>query len=87
MYLGGCNIDNENSCLKIVNRIFSPVHGLEYFYNKAYNRLMYHLNHAVKCTHAEAVHILTGDTDIFVNLMYNFSNWSIMGWKKFGLTN
>ena len=37
---------------------------------------MYHLNHAVKCDLVEVAHVLTGDTDIFVNLMYHFSNWS-----------
>ena len=61
---------------------FSTVQGLECFYNVADDRLMYHLNYAVKCDHAEVVHVLTGGTDIFVNLMYNFSNWSEYGLRE-----
>ena len=43
---------------------------------------MYHLNHAVKCDHAKVVHVLIGDRDILVNIMYNFSNWSDYGLKE-----
>ena len=82
VYLGRCNIGDKNSCLKIVNEIFSTVQGLECLYDEADDRLMYHLNHTIKCYHAEVVHVLNGDTDIFVNLMYNFSNWSNYGLKE-----
>ena len=63
--LGGCNIDHKNSCLKIVNGTFSCVQGLECFYNEADDHLINNFYHVVKC-----------DQNIFVNLMYNFSNWS-----------
>ena len=79
VYLGGCNIENENVCSKIVNGNVSTVQCLECFYDEADDRLMYHLNNAVKCDHVEVAHILTGDTDIYVNLMYNFSEWSEYG--------
>ena len=74
VYLGRCNIGDKSSCLKIANGIFSAVQGLECFYDEADDRLMYHLNHAVKCDHAKVAHVLNGDKDIFVNLMYNFCN-------------
>ena len=82
MYPGGCNIDDKNSCLKIVNGMFSTVQGLDCFYDEADDSLMYYLNHVVKCDYAKIVHVLTGDTNIFVSLMYNFSNWSNYGLKE-----
>ena len=81
VHLGSCNIHDKSFCLKIVNGIFSTVQGLECFYDEGDERLMCHINHAVKCDHAEVVHVLTGDIDIFVNFMYNFSNLSYYGLK------
>ena len=79
MYLGGCNINDKNSCLKIANGNPSTVGALKCFYDEADDRLMFHLNHAVKLGRFEVAHVLTGDTDIFVNLMYHFRDWSDYG--------
>ena len=62
--------------------ISSTIQCLECFYDEADDRLMYPLHHAVKCDHIEVIHVLTGDKDICVNLMYNFINWSYYGLKE-----
>ena len=79
VYLGGCSSNDRNSASKIVDGHVSTVQSLRCFYDEADDRLMYHLNQAIKCDHIEVAHVLTGDTDIFVNLMYNFGEWSEHG--------
>ena len=67
-----------------MNGNVSTVQSLECFYDEVDDRLMYHLNQGIKCDHASVAHVLTGDTDIFINLMYNYVSGRNMGSKKFG---
>ena len=82
MYRGVFSSNNRNSCSKIVDGYVSTVQSLRCFYDEADERLMYHLNQAIRCDHIEVVHVLTGDTEIFVNLMYNFGEWSEHGLEE-----
>ena len=43
---------------------------------------MYHLNHAVKADRFKVAHVMTSDTDIFVNLMYHLRDWKTHGLDK-----
>lgn len=79
VYLGGCNSEDRFSCIKLVNGQASQIDTLKCFYDEADDRLIYHINHAIKVDHFEKVHVLSNDTDIFVNLMFQFTNWSKYG--------
>ena len=79
MYLGGCHALERDGCLKIVNGQSSLIRLLKCSYDEADDRIMFHLNHAVKVDRFEAAHVMTGDTDIFVNLMYYFHDWRANG--------
>ena len=74
--------NNRNSCSKIVDGNVSTVQSLPRFYDEADECLMYHLNQAIRCDHIEIVHVVTGDTEIFVNLMYNFVESSEHGLEE-----
>ena len=69
VYLGGCHALERDGCLKIVNGQSSLIRLLKCSYDEADDRIMFHLNHSVKVDRFEAAHVMTGDTDIFVNLM------------------
>ena len=79
MYLGGCLALERDGCLKIVNGQFSLIRLLKCSYDEADDRIMFHLNHAVKVDRFDAAHVMTGDTYIFVNLMYHFRDWRANG--------
>ena len=79
VYLGGFHASERDGCLKIVNGQSSLIHLLKCLYDEADDRIMFHLNHAIKVDRFEAAHAMTDDTDIFVNLMYDFRDWRANG--------
>ena len=80
VYLGGCHEDGLNKCYKLVNGTMFDVPSLSCTYDEADDRIMYHLNQAVRTEEYEYAHIASVDTDIFVCLMYYHLNW-----RKFSL--
>ena len=53
--------------------------NLKCSYDEADDHIMFHLNHAVKTENIAFTHVVSGDTDIFVCLMYHYLNWRAYG--------
>ena len=79
VYLGGCHINAVEKCFKLMNGTTTDIPELMCSYDEADDRIMFHLNHAVKREHFSFAHVMTADTDIFVCLMYHFLNWRMHG--------
>ena len=47
-YLGGCHIDGIDKCFRLMNGTVTEMLELECSYDEAQDRLMFHLNNAVK---------------------------------------
>ena len=82
LYLGCSNGNDRNGCIKVVNGTSSSTRILKCSFDEADDRLMYHLNHAVKADRFKVAHVMTSDTDIFVNLMYHLRDWKTHGLDK-----
>ena len=79
VYLGGCHLDGVDRCLKLSNGTQVDMPELMCSYDEADDRLMFHLNNAVKIENLSFAHVMSGDTDIFVCLMYHFLKWRVYG--------
>ena len=66
VYLGGCHLNTKDSCYKLVNGEYVDVPSLKCTYDKADDRIMYHLNQAVQTDHFVCAHVASRDTDILV---------------------
>ena len=47
-YLGGCHIDGIDKCFRLLNGTVTEMLELQCSYDEAQDRLMFHLNNAVK---------------------------------------
>ena len=75
IYLGGCNVGCMDRCYKLVNRKIFDVPALNCSHDEADDWIMYHLNQAAKTEEIACAHVVSGDTDILVCLMYHFLIW------------
>ena len=82
VYLGGCHVADKNICYKLVNGKLTDVPALKSSYDEADDRLIYHLNHAVRTDNISCAHVVSSDTDIFVSLMYHILTWSRYGLQE-----
>ena len=81
VYLGGCHVGSKDICYKLVNGELIDVPSLKCYYDEADDR-MYHLNHAVQTDTFSCAHVVSGDTDILVSLMYHYLTWSSYGLQE-----
>ena len=80
--LSGCHIDSKDTRYKLVNGELIDIPSLKCSYDEADDRIMYHLNHAVRTDHFTCAHVVSGDTDILVSLMYHYLSWSKEGLQE-----
>ena len=82
VYLGGCHVGSKAICYKLVNGELIDVPSLKCYYDEVDDRIMYHLNHAVRTDTFSCAHVVSGDTDILVSLMYHYLTWSSYGLQE-----
>ena len=82
VYLGGCHIDSKDFCYKVVKREVINALRLKCHYDEADDRIMFHVNDDVKLDNFEVVHVVSGDTDVFVSLMYHYLTWKRLGLQQ-----
>ena len=82
VYLGGCHVNDIDQCYQLMNGIVTKVPALKCSFDEADDRIMFHLNHAVKTEHFSFVHVVSADTDIFVCLMYHYLSWNMYGLQE-----
>ena len=81
IFLGGCHVGDVDKCFKVVNNDVINIPLLECSYDEADDRLMFHLNHAVRVENYSCAHVASRDTDIMVCLMYHQ-----LTWRRYGLS-
>ena len=72
--LGGCHPNGEEEkCYAISNGMKTLVPRLRSTHDEADDRIMIHINHAVKDESFDCVLVNSQDSDIFVDLLYHSS--------------
>ena len=74
IYLGGSLTGDIFGCVKIVSGNLSDVPNLRCDHEEADDRLMLHIDDAVRSGY-EKVIIASPDTDIFVTALYHYTKW------------
>ena len=75
LFLGGSNVDDLTTFLKLHNGIVQSLQLLKCDHEEADDRIMYHVNHAVTIDNFTRVVVASADTDFFVYPMYHFNRW------------
>ena len=73
LFLGGLNVDDLTTCLKLHNGIVQSLCLLKCNHEEADDRIMYHVNHTVAIDNFTRMIVVSADTDVLVCLMYHFS--------------
>ena len=68
-------MNDMEQCYQLTNGIATEIPALKYSYDEADDRIMFHLNHAVKTEKYAFAHVASADTDISVCLMYHYLEW------------
>ena len=76
VYLGGAHEGNLNTCIKFEPCQDSTTVELLYCeHEEADDRLVYHINHAIKEDHHDREIVASSDTEVFVCLVHHFNLW------------
>ena len=77
VYLGGSHLENVYICTKFepYQETTTPIQSLYCEHEEADDRLLYHINHAIKVESYDRVIVASPDTDVFVCLVYHFNRW------------
>ena len=79
VYLGGCLISSLQCCVKVSQGTVEQFTSLKCSYEEADDRMMYHITRqAVDRLYYQRVFVCSGDTDVFVSLMFHFETQ----WKR-----
>ena len=82
LFLGGSNVDDLTTCLKLHNGIVQSLHLLKCNHEEADDRIMYHVNNTVAIDNFTRLIVASADTDVLVCLMYHFSRWKQFNLKE-----
>ena len=75
LYLGGANRDDITSCYKVMDGNISAQPLLKCCHEEADDRIIFHVNHAVKLENYSKIIIASSDTDVLINSIYHCSRW------------
>ena len=75
LYLGGSHQSDLNMCMCLQNGVATDFPDLKCFHEEADDRIMYHINHAAKIDSFSKVIVASGDTDVFISLLYHYTDW------------
>ena len=67
--------NHGTSSINIFGRYTSSQGLLKCFHEEADDRMLIHVNHAVRVKNFRNVIVASSDTDLFVNLVYHFTRW------------
>ena len=83
VFLVGSHCEDETMCIGTVNGSCYVEQLLQCFHEEADDRIMFHLNHAVKIFKFYSVVIASLDTDIFACALHHFSQLVYFGLNEF----
>ena len=76
IYLGGCHSNGENDyCYRITNKCKQRISSLYCVREEADDRIPFHISHAVQVDRIQMALVCSGDTDVYLSLMYHFKSW------------
>ena len=74
IYLGGAGEENVTACIKVcLNDPSDDVDSLRNTHEEADDRMIFHVYQSATTENVESVIIASGDTDVFVCLIYHFN--------------
>ena len=79
LYLGGSYHEDITRCFKLSDGILTQFHLFKCHHKEDDDRIMIHVNHAVKVDKFPKVVIAFSDIDVFVCPLYHFSRWMYSG--------
>ena len=82
IYLGGCHNDGMEKCYHLQNGNLIEKPNLKCAYDESDDRIMFHLNNALQIGSLTVAHVVFGDTDIMVSLMYHHLSWRTYGLRE-----
>ena len=83
IYLGGAGEENVTACIKVcLNHLSDDVDSLRNTHEETDDCMMFHVYQSVTTENFETVIIASGDTDVFVCLIYHFNRWIYRGFKE-----
>ena len=83
LYLGGCHSNGgEYECVRIQDQIKEKIELLYCTHEEADDRITFHVNHAIFSEGFRTVLVCSGDTDVYVSLLYNFKSWQQYGLQQ-----
>ena len=82
IYLGGSHEKGEEfDCYRVQNSSHQKIESLRCYHDEADQQIQYHISYEMHSTMIPEILVSSGDTDVFVSLMYNF----VFTWKAQGL--
>ena len=79
LYLGGSHHGEITSCFKLSDGLLTQDRLLKCDHEDAHDRIMFHVNHAMKVDKFSKVVMVSTDTDVFACALYHFSRWIYSG--------
>ena len=73
IFLGGSHREGDTLCFSVCNGAVTAERLLHCSYEEADDRILFHVNHAVKVGRFDSVTIASPDTDVFVSAIHHFS--------------
>lgn len=75
LYIGGAIKEDVTSCIRLQNSSVTVQDSMKCMHEEADDRLMFHINHAIRSDNFKKIIVGSPDTDIFVNLLHHFTKW------------
>ena len=83
IYLSGAGEENVTACIKVcLNNPSDDVDSQRNTHEEADDCMMFHVHQSVTTESFESVITASGDTDVFVCLIYHFNRWIYHGLKE-----
>ena len=81
LHLGSCHENEENNAYRISTHGKEKIRLLHCTHENAPDWIQFHTNHAVKLNGIETALVCSGDTHIYISILYNYEH----SWKQYGL--
>ena len=75
LYFGGCVPGDITGCVKVCSHVVSDVPAMKCGHKEADNRILFHINHAIKDKNYTKIIIPSPDTDVFVSCFFHLTWW------------
>ena len=88
-FLGGAHAENVTACMKICSddELIEEVDALRNDHEEADDRMLFHLNQAITDERFERAVIASGDTDVFICVMYHYNRWVYCDLNEMSIVN